>query len=101
MDLKAEELCAPRAVRRIEIAPALSSPPKPPTLTVDGSATKLGVERRRVYDVVNILSSLGIVKRLQKNTYENLGMDGVTEVLLALRDDGIRNDRTKDWVAMG
>jgi hypothetical protein len=28
------------------------------------------VERRRVYDVVNILSSLGIVRRLQKNTYE-------------------------------
>mmetsp|Transcript_7115 Transcript_7115/g.13962 ORF Transcript_7115/g.13962 Transcript_7115/m.13962 type:complete len:324 (+) Transcript_7115:187-1158(+) len=80
---------------------ALSTPPKPPTLTVDGSAIKLGVERRRVYDVVNILSSLGIVRRLQKNTYENMGMGGVTQVLRNLRDEGIRSDSTRDYVGMG
>lgn len=31
--------------------------------------TVLGIERRRIYDIVNILESFEMIKRIQKNIY--------------------------------
>jgi hypothetical protein len=38
-------------------------------ISIDHAASSLGVERRRIYDIVNILEPLSLVIRLKKNTY--------------------------------
>ena len=49
--------------------------PRGSVIIVDNAAVDLGVERRRIYDVVNILESISLVEKKQKNTYSWMGMD--------------------------
>jgi len=49
--------------------------PRGSVIVVDDAAVDLGVERRRIYDVVNILESISLVEKKQKNTYSWMGMD--------------------------
>ena len=39
-----------------------------PTINLDEAASILSVERRRMYDIVNVLECLAVVARQQKNT---------------------------------
>lgn len=48
-------------------------------MVVDEAAIQLGVERRRIYDVVNILESVELVLKKGKNTYTWLGGVGKKE----------------------
>ncbi|GIQ82690.1 E2F family protein [Kipferlia bialata] len=45
----------------------------PSTLTVMSVAAKLGCEKRRVYDLLNIGEALGIVEHFQRSTYRWVG----------------------------
>jgi len=39
-------------------------------INVDDCISQLGIKRRRIYDIINILESFQMIKRLKKNEYE-------------------------------
>ncbi|CAN8260737.1 unnamed protein product [Cochlearia groenlandica] len=57
---------------------------------LDAASVQLGVERRRIYDVVNILESLGVVARKGKNQYSWKGFGEVPLSLNELKEQGMR-----------
>lgn len=58
-------------------------------IVVDEAAIELGVERRRIYDVVNILESVCMVSKKQKNTYSWMGMDQLDVVFGRLQAQAV------------
>ena len=63
--------------------------PRGSTIVVDEAAIQLGVERRRIYDVVNILESICLVCKKHKNTYSWMGMDHLDAVFGRLQAQAI------------
>lgn len=54
-------------------------------MVIDEVATILGTERRRVYDIINVLESLNMAARVQKNMYQWMGKLYLEETLGRLK----------------
>lgn len=52
---------------------------------IDEVAEVLNVERRRIYDIVNVLESIGIVVKKKRNHYKWQGVDRIPFTLIALK----------------
>lgn len=59
-------------------------------------ALQLDVKRRRIYDIINIMESLEIVRRMKKNTYEWHGLDALPPFFARLQKEGRQEKAEND-----
>jgi E2F/DP family winged-helix DNA-binding domain len=62
-------------------------------IVIDSLAQELGVERRRIYDVINILESVQMLTKRAKNTYDWQGMSHLPQFLSLLQEEGLTSLR--------
>jgi hypothetical protein len=83
---------------------AYASKPPGTDIIIDSVAKNLGVERRRIYDVMNIMESIKVVIKKAKNTYCWMGRDHLPSMFALLQreacaiypDDAARNGLVVD-----
>lgn len=57
---------------------------RPGSVLLSHAAAHCGVPRRRMYDVINVLEAVRVVRRVGKLQYEFLGYDGLPDVITAI-----------------
>jgi len=62
-------------------------PSNNPEVTIDEASQSLMVERRRIYDIINILEAIEVVTRKGKNTYNWHGMGQITHTLRKMQKE--------------
>ncbi|XP_068163417.1 transcription factor E2F7 [Antennarius striatus] len=72
----------------LALYPDYPPPHCPIWISLDEVATSIGVERRRIYDIVNVLESLMIVGRIAKNSYTWYGRQQLEATLEELQQRG-------------
>ncbi|XP_063253618.1 transcription factor E2F8 isoform X2 [Prinia subflava] len=75
--------------------PDYPSPSQKSYICLDEVTEELHVERRRIYDIVNVLESLHMVSRLARNRYVWHGRHNLPQTLQALRKVGEDNKYTQ------
>lgn len=61
-----------------------SDPKRIKEVNVEDCVGILGIERRRMYDIVNILESFEMVRRIKKNVYELLSPESIKDKIKEL-----------------
>lgn len=69
----------------LNLYPEYPEPDERIIVSLDEVAKHLGVERRRVYDIVNVLESVGMVTKEAKNKYRWFGKGALMETLPRLK----------------
>jgi E2F/DP family winged-helix DNA-binding domain len=60
-------------------------------IMIDKLSVELAVERRRIYDVVNILEALQVIVKMGKNTYHWMGREHLTRQFALLQNEAIES----------
>ncbi|KAJ0405754.1 hypothetical protein P43SY_003604 [Pythium insidiosum] len=58
-------------------------------INIDHAAKELGIQRRRMYEILNIIQSVGLVARLRSSFYRWEGDDKMALALERLKDEGL------------
>lgn len=53
--------------------------------SLDSMSTKLGTNRRRIYDIINVLEALEMIVKQSKNWYTWLGQNNLLVTLAKMR----------------
>ena len=69
---------------------AAENPSMLPEISIDEASRHLAVERRRIYDIINILEAIDVVSRKCKNTYNWHGLKNAEETFYELQKDAVK-----------